>query len=195
MRVIKLATNPRIYSGNAFLVLGAWSTIKDVNTLIDTGSDDYIIDQIENTYTGVGKNKIDQIVVTHSHFDHIGGVLPIKGKYSSEVLSYSNFYGCDRLLKDGEELRIGGSIFEVIHTPAHSSDSICLYCAEHRALFTGDTAIRIYVNDNSYPPDHIDSIERLSKLKIDTVYPGHGDIITEDVEKILKTSLAVMKSN
>ncbi len=195
MKVIHLKTNPRLYAGNAYMILGAWNTLKDINTLIDTGSDGYIINEIENTHTGVGKNRINQIVVTHSHFDHIGGVMAIKEKYGVEVLSFSKFHGSDRLLEDGEELRMGDSMFRVIHTPAHSSDSICLYCEKHRALFTGDTAIRIFVNDNSYSPDHIASMEKLSKLKVDTVYPGHGDVMTEDVEKIISDSLRIMKSN
>jgi glyoxylase-like metal-dependent hydrolase (beta-lactamase superfamily II) len=189
MKVISLNTDPLIYSSNSYLVLGTWNKLSDVNTLIDTGTDGFIINEIERINTGVGKKPLDRVILTHSHFDHIGAVAELKSRYGVEVLAFNKFNGVDRILEDGELLRCGDGYLEVIHTPGHSSDSICLYCKQEKILFSGDTAIRIYPSDYSYTADFIRSIERLSMLQLDTIYPGHGNPMTENPEKILCESL------
>lgn len=72
MKVFQLAQNPEKYSCRSYLILGTWSTLDDVNTVIDPGIDGSIIDQIEKIYTGVGKKPVDLVVLTHNHFDHAG---------------------------------------------------------------------------------------------------------------------------
>jgi glyoxylase-like metal-dependent hydrolase (beta-lactamase superfamily II) len=194
MKVLKLLTNPKIYSGNSFLLLGSWNKLNDVNTVVDTGSDSYIINQIEKINTGVGKKPVDQIVLTHSHFDHIGGIMNLKEKFGAQVLAFSRFPGVDRVICSGETLLMGDCYFEVIHTPGHSSDSICLYCKSEKILFSGDTSLRIIVPDIFYTDDYIDSIRELSRLQIRIVYPGHGDEIIENPEEMIKNSLLTMET-
>ena len=72
MKIMNLTKNSKMYTSNVFLVLGAWKTVDDVNTLIDVGRDKSIIRKIENINTGLGKKKIDQVILTHSHSDHAG---------------------------------------------------------------------------------------------------------------------------
>lgn len=192
MKIVKLDTNPAIYSGNSYLILGTWNKLSDVNTLVDTGSDDYIIRQIDKMNTGVGKKPLDKVILTHSHFDHVGAIKSLKKKYGAEILAIHKFDGVDRVLKDGELLLLGDNYFTVMHTPGHSSDSLCLYCKSDGVLFSGDTSIRIYKQDESYTNEYVESIRALSRLKINIVYPGHGEPITENPEKILHTSLQNM---
>lgn len=192
MKIVKLDTNPAIYSGNSYLILGTWNKLSDVNTLVDTGSDDYIIRQIDKMNTGVGKKPLDKVILTHSHFDHVGAIKSLKKKYGAEILAIHKFDGVDRVLKEGELLLLGDNYFTVMHTPGHSSDSLCLYCKSDAVLFSGDTSIRIYKQDESYTNEYVESIRALSRLKINIVYPGHGEPITENPEKILHTSLQNM---
>jgi glyoxylase-like metal-dependent hydrolase (beta-lactamase superfamily II) len=189
MRIIKLEGNPEIYSCNVFLILGTWSKIDDINTLIDVGTDGYIINHLEKIYTGVGKRKIDKVFLTHNHFDHVGGLGEIKQKYNPSVFAHTPANYVDKLLKDGELIMFGDRYFEVIFTPAHSSDSVCFYCEEEQVLFAGDTPINIKTVGGSYDEQFIYSLEKLTKLKIKTIYHGHDNVIKDDAEKVLKNSL------
>jgi glyoxylase-like metal-dependent hydrolase (beta-lactamase superfamily II) len=194
MRVVRLASNPNRYCCNSYLLLGDWSTIDDVNTVIDTGCDDYILQAIARVYTGVGKNPVDKVIVTHNHFDHIGGAVAIKKRYGAKV--YANIYTdnvVDCTIKDRDVLRLADRDFLVIHTPGHSMDSICLYCEDEQVLFSGDTSLCIRDAESTYAPEYIAAIERLSRLKIRVIYPGHGDPICENPEGMIKASLSMVR--
>lgn len=193
MKIITLKTDPAKYSSNVFLVLGTWNRMEDVNTLIDTGVDDYIINEIKKINTGVGKSPLDKVILTHTHFDHVGAIKGLKSEYGVEVSAMTPFAGVDRLLIDKEVILLGDCYFEVMHTPGHSSDSACFYCRSEGVLFSGDTTIGISENDAIYTKEYIDTIEKLCSLKINIVYPGHGLPITDNPEKILKRSLSIMK--
>ena len=189
MKVLRLSSNPNLYCGNSYLLLGDWSTLDDVNAVIDTGSDNYILEEIERIYTGVGKNPIDKVVLTHNHFDHIGGAAFLKKKYNAKV--YANIFTdqvVDFTIKDGDLLKLADRDFLVIQTPGHSMDSICLYNEEERVLFSGDTALLIRDTGGTYTPDYIDALSKLSKLKIRIIYPGHGDPIDENPEGMIRSS-------
>jgi glyoxylase-like metal-dependent hydrolase (beta-lactamase superfamily II) len=187
MKVIKLNTNPKIYSGNSYLLLGAWNTIDDINALIDSGSDNYIVEEIEKLYTGVGKNPVDKVVLTHNHFDHLGGALAVKNEYKAKV--YAKIYSgdvVDYLVNDGDAIKLAEREFLVIHSPGHSTDSICLYCEEEQVLFSGDTTLQIRNSNDSYTEDYLETMQKLAMLKIKVIYPGHGDPITYDPEGMLR---------
>ena len=65
MRISNLIqTKSMVYSSNVYLVLGDWSAIDDVNTLIDVGNDPAILEQISLAPTGVGKKPIEQVIFT-----------------------------------------------------------------------------------------------------------------------------------
>lgn len=194
MRVLRLASHPHRYSCNAYLLLGDWSAIDDVNAVIDTGSDDYILQELARTYTGVGKNPVDKVILTHNHFDHIGGAVALKQKYGAKV--YANIFTdnvVDYTIKDGDVLKLADRNFLVIHMPGHSMDSICLYCEDERVLFSGDTALRIHDTQSTYTPEYIVALDRLAQLRIRVIYPGHGDPIWENPEGMIRTSLALVR--
>jgi len=192
MKVINLPTNEETYNCNPYLILGSWNKLEDINALIDAGADNYLVKEIEKQSTGVGKKPVDKVIITHNHFDHTGAVQMLKEKYGAEILAFIKFPGVDRVLKEGESFLLGDKRFEVIHTPGHSSDSICLYCADEGVLFSGDMTIRVYAQDGSYSDEYIKSIEKLSKLKINVIYPGHGEPITENPELIISNTLKIL---
>jgi glyoxylase-like metal-dependent hydrolase (beta-lactamase superfamily II) len=195
MKVMCLKKSTMKYSCNAYLVLGTWSTLKDVNTLVDVGTDSAIIEEISKIYTGVGKKPVDQIIITHEHFDHAGGIMEIKSKYNAKVYAFKKFEGVDETLKDGQIIRIGDRDFEVIHTPGHSSDSICLYSAEDEVLFSGDTPLRICTPGGSYSSDFIKALERLMRYKIKTICSGHDSPVEIDVKDILNRTLVNVRNS
>ncbi len=195
MKVIRLKTNPRIYSSNSYLVLGTWNRINDKNSIIDTGIDGFIINDLENINTGLGKKKVDQVILTHSHFDHTGGINPLKKYFNPHIMASINFEGVDRILLEDETILIGDCYFDVMLTPGHSSDSICLYCKSEKIIFTGDINLGVLMSDIYYTDEYIESVKKLSKLKIDVIYPGHGIPITENINEMLLNSLKVMEKS
>ncbi|MBU0474447.1 MAG: MBL fold metallo-hydrolase [Bacteroidetes bacterium] len=195
MKVIQLKQNPNVYCGNSYLLLGEWNTIKDINAIVDTGSDDYFISEIEKIFTGVGKNPVEKVILTHNHFDHIGGAKALKKKYNAKV--YANILNeniVDYTIKDGDSINLAEHSFLVIHTPGHSSDSISLYCEKEQILFSGDTTLFIRDTNSSYTQDYFETIKKLSKLKIKVIYPGHGDPLNEHPEEIIKATLKNLRS-
>lgn len=189
MKVILLRQNDAIYSGNVYLVLGCWNRIEDVNTLIDVGTDGSITREIDSISTGFGKRAVEQVVLTHTHFDHAGGLPVIRKLYAPVVRAHPLAEGVDSLLRDRQIIRIGDRDFQVLLTPGHSADSICLYCEEDRVLFSGDTPIRIMTPGGSYIKPFVEALKRLSNLRIDVIYPGHGPPVSEHVREILLESI------
>jgi glyoxylase-like metal-dependent hydrolase (beta-lactamase superfamily II) len=190
MKVFCLKSNPELYSGNSFLLLGAWNTIDDINAVIDSGSDGYIIKEIDKIYTGVGKNPVDKVVITHNHFDHMGGAKDLKKTYNAKI--YAKLYSgnlVDFILNDGDEIKLAEHEFLILHTPGHSTDSICLYNEAEQVLFSGDTTLLVRDTSGTYTPEYIDSLDKLSRLKIKIIYPGHGNPITENPEGMIKSTM------
>ncbi len=119
------------------------------------------------------------IVNTHGHGDHTAGSAALKARTGARVLLHAADAGgvkADGHLSDGDRLRVGALLVEVIHTPGHTPGGVCLYAGGH--LFTGDT---LFVGDSGRTDlpggDRSTlgaSIRRLMKLPEDTVvWPGH----------------------
>ena len=190
MRISNLIqSKSMVYSSNVYLVLGDWSAIDDVNTLIDVGNDPVVLDQIALAPTGVGKKSIEQVIFTHGHFDHTALLPQIRQRYQPVVYAYSAFVGADEVLRDGQVLHCGDRYFEVIYTPGHSDDSICLYCQTDGALFVGDTPVIIRTTDGTHEDRFVAALERLCRLDVHTIYFGHGEPLTVNPRNALLSSL------
>ena len=85
MKVIPLRSPGPVYSGWAYLLLGEWNRLEDVNALVDTGTDGGIVDLVRTLNTGIGKRQVDLVLLTHSHFDHAGGVGRVTATYGCPV--------------------------------------------------------------------------------------------------------------
>lgn len=195
MKVIRLKGNSKAYCCNAYLILGSWNRLEDVNTLVDIGADGYIIDEIGRISTGVGKRPVERVVLTHGHFDHAGGLAAVIDRYNPEVYAFAKIEGVDRVVSDGQILRMGDRDFEVLHTPGHSNDSICLYCAQERTLFSGDTPLKIRTPGGSYQEVFVKSLKKLAGRKIDIIYSGHDSPVTENAGEIIRNTLANVRKS
>ena len=191
MKIANLTQGSAVYTSNAYLLTGTWNAIPDVNTLIDTGRDPNIIQAIYDSPTGVGKRRLDQVILTHSHYDHASMVPVIQKEFGPVVCGCSpNFEGIGRVLKDGERIRVADLDAVVIHTPGHSNDSLCLYCEGEGILFVGDTPIVIQTRDNTYEERFLSALERIARLDVTAIYPGHGRPILSDCNELIHQSLA-----
>lgn len=196
MKITVLKTSGNVYSANSYLITGTWNSLQDCNTLIDPGRDTTVFHSLDEAPGGVGQVKVNQIILTHSHYDHSELALAVKNKYNAKFFAFSAaIEGIDRTLVNGEILHFGDLDFEVIHTPGHSSDSICLFNKDTGVLFSGDTPLVINRPGGTYEGCYIEALEILCKIGVKIIYPGHGQAITEDCQgKLLNTLKNVRES-
>ena len=190
MRVIPLDGSGDTYTSNVYLVLGTWSGLEDVNTLVDVGRDPAVLAGVEEAPTGVGKTRVEQVVLTHGHYDHCSLLPTIIERYRPSVLAYAQGVdGVSGLVADGDEVRLGDRRFTVIHTPGHTEDSICLYCKAKGVLFSGDMPLVINAVGGSYEDGFVNALTRLCALDVRAIYFGHGIPLREDCNRRLRLSL------
>ena len=195
MKILNLTEGTTVYTSNVYLVTGSWNALKDKNTLIDVGRDPAVFEKINHASTGVGKHKVDQVIITHSHFDHASLLPRIREVCKPEVFAFSKYIKhIDTVVRDGDLLRVGDETAEIIHTPGHSSDSICIYCRESRTLFAGDTPLIIRSDDGTYEEEFILALENICTKNVAAIYPGHGDPLCHNCKELLQKSLRNVKS-
>jgi len=190
MKVIPLVGTHNVYSSNVYLICGEWNRLEDRNTLVDVGNDPSILDTIEKLNTGVGKSKVEQVILTHNHSDHTGILPLVKRVFHPRVYAFSPFLeGVDRVLKHGDTIRMGESMFNVFHTPGHSSDSISLYNREEGLLFVGDTQVLVRTANGTYGREYYQFLKGICRENIQIIYPGHGQPLTQNPQEILNMTL------
>lgn len=177
--------------------------------LIDPGHSRHLpnlFDQMERD--GIPLERIDLVIATHSHPDHLEGLeafldRPIKMALSLEEERYLREMGirlyemmgqpppryrADLFLREGE-LLLGQERFQIFQTPGHSPGSLTIYWPEKKALFTGDLVFYGGIGRTDFPGgnsrDLIESIERMSWLDIELLLPGHGEAVMEK-ERVLQ---------
>jgi hydroxyacylglutathione hydrolase len=124
--------------------------------------------------------KLDFILNTHHHYDHVGGNEELKKKYHSTILGFEDdenrIPNIDKLLKDNQEFKIGNLIFTTIFIPGHTKGHIAFYLKKEKIVFTGDTLFSLgcgRVFEGTYE-QMFQSLNKLKNLPIDTkVYCGH----------------------
>jgi glyoxylase-like metal-dependent hydrolase (beta-lactamase superfamily II) len=191
----------REYDSNIYLILG------DEVVIVDTGTGShysYVIDSIKQH---IDLDKVTCILLTHEHFDHTGGINPLckmcpnakvvmheecRDSLRKKIEWTSTAMGLKmplvhRVLKDGDILKLGSIMLEVIYTPGHSLGSICLYDNKTETLFSGDTVFshggfgRTDLEGGDLA-SLVSSLKKLMKLPIKNLYPGHGLHITRHAD-------------
>jgi glyoxylase-like metal-dependent hydrolase (beta-lactamase superfamily II) len=203
---------------NTFLIKG-----KQGYLLIDTG----VRGKSKSVQKALGQEnatlkEISLIVITHVHYDHVGGLYALKSKSSAPVLIHekagkllkqgytkmpsgtgwfskilsgigSTFVSSrdqfkpvepDILIEDDYDLSSFGIDGQVIHTPGHTADSICVIL-EDKYCFTGDTMFNILPH-SVFPPFANDQVrlleswEKIKKYNCEKYFPAHGKAFTDE---------------
>lgn len=124
--------------------------------------------------------KLTDILVTHHHADHVGGIAELKKKYACRVVApFDNgtaIHDVDVRVKEGDTVKVGNLTARVLDTPGHTLDHISYMFDADRALFCADTLFSIgcgRVFEGTYPMMW-ESLLKLRALPNDTrIYCGH----------------------
>jgi len=169
--------------------------------LIDTG-DSNVPEYINNLKACLHVHEsplfIKGLVLTHWHHDHVGGIpdvirdvvgsssIPLYKypRYPNEKPSDSDEKLHYTFLKDKQQISVEGATLEVIFTPGHSTDHVCLRLLEEDAIFSADCVLGegTAVFEDLY--DYMKSLQILLEYQPKVMYPGHGKVITDPVSHI-----------
>lgn len=155
--------------------------------------------------------KLVKVLNTHLHIDHVAGNAFMKKQYNigpsahegdrfiyDNTMAQASLYGfeletappaIEEVLKEGDQIKFGNEILDILHVPGHSPGSICFYNRSEGTIFVGDVLFQQSIGRTDLPGgDHHTLIEGI-KSKILTlpeetvVAPGHGNLTTVGEEK------------
>ena len=161
--------------------------------------------------------EVEGILLTHTHFDHVGAVAPVARETGAPVwcpelevpvladinsfVPWPGFgpyedYDADHTVSGGEKLELAGFEIDVIFTPGHSPGHVTYSIPTERALFSGDVIFQGSIGRSDLPggdaPTLMESIRTLveSHPPETTIYPGHMGITTLGAERQTNPFLA-----
>lgn len=190
MKIEKFVTG--IISTNCYLAIN--EETKQTVIVDPAAAPSYLISHIKNE--GL---KIEAILLTHGHFDHIMGIDGFLAEWDVPVyvhredaafledpeLNHSKTYTDgytfreSKCVEDGQILPLAGYEFQVLHTPGHTPGGVCYYVETQQVLFSGDTLFQNSVGRTDFPGSSTSALirgirEKLLVLPDEVlVYPGH----------------------
>jgi hydroxyacylglutathione hydrolase len=160
---------------------------------------------------------VDAILITHSHFDHVGAVSPVAKETGArvycpeievpvlaDIMSYVPWpgfgpyesYDADETVKGGEHLSLAGLEIDVLFTPGHSPGHVTYAIADELALFSGDVLFKGSVGRTDLPGGDWETLLESIRTLVEahepetTVYPGHMGVTTLGAERATNPFLA-----
>jgi len=181
--------------------------------IVDPGDEpDRILAKVEEMGT-----KIEAILITHCHFDHIGAVAPVatvtgapvycpeaERPLLADIMTYVpipgigpyDSYEADETLSGGETLELAGMTIDVIFTPGHSPGHVTYSVRDEEAMFSGDVLFQGSVGRVDLPGGNGPALMRSIRELVEShppetgVYPGHMGVTTLGVERASNPFLA-----
>lgn len=183
-----------IYDANCYII-GDEETKEAV--VLDPGGDG---EMLENEIIKLGY-KVKYILLTHGHFDHVGGVEYLTQKFDipyyitkvdedfmkEDSSVFGTLSGSDHYLKEGDRIKFGKKEISVIETPGHTKGGVCFFIEDK--LFSGDTLFQGSIGRTDFLGGDFEEIINSIKNKLlplgdeVEVYPGHGPMSTIGYEK------------
>ena len=187
--------------------------------IVDPGEE---ADRLLKAVDELGIEKVEAILVTHTHFDHVGAVAPVaqatgapvycpelEREVLANIMDYVPWpgfgpfesYEADHTVAGGETLELAGMKLEVLFTPGHSPGHVTYAIRDERALFSGDVLFQGSVGRVDLPggdwPTLLSSIQSLvDEFEPETVvYPGHMGITTLERERATNPFLRELATN
>jgi len=211
----------RTYNVNKFLGIGYSCNVYALIhgnevSLIDSGISASLAEELLGGLSKIKDSlEVTNLILTHAHLDHTGGAATIVEKFSPNV--YAHFDEAEAIM-EGDESRVltfmfpydytpvevthivndsdriplgSGDELAVIHTPGHTSGSICLFDEQNKVLFTGDTIFAYGgIGRIDLPTGDaeklINSLSKLSNLDVITFFPGHAEPVMYNAAQEIK---------
>ena len=202
-----------LFDSNMYIIIGSERT-----ALIDTGTGFKVDSTIDSIKDVLGGRKLDIVILTHRHYDHVGGLRGIIKEFSpalyagpddakplregdSDSTLGTKFGGSIDAMDvtdfcEGDKLDLGGHVLTPFYTPGHTIGSICVLDETTGSMFSGDTVFVDGVGNTIHPTGSekmlIESLKKLSTIQFDGLYPGHGPAVQKDGMKYVVKGLAQM---
>ncbi|MBY6410846.1 MBL fold metallo-hydrolase [Rhodococcus sp. BP-252] len=172
---------------------GAW-TFEGTNTwivgdpsaatcaVIDPGPDDGR--HGEALRATIGDRIVTEVVLTHGHDDHAGALASLVGETGAAVIAARRPDGAPTA-HDGDRLTLAGAVAaNIVSTPGHTRDSLCVHLPDDRVVFTGDTVLGagspvVHPKLLRSMLDSLRALERIGSTNTVSVLPGHGPVLPD----------------
>lgn len=200
------------YDSNIFLVTGENPVLVDAGTGMNSKK---VIEGLMKMAPGVSPKTI---VLTHRHFDHVGGAHYLAAHFGAEVVMHemdaqsveegdprstaAAMFNCElrpikvRRVQEGDVLSTGEHTLQVLHTPGHTVGSMCLYEENSGNLISGDTVFASGVGRWDLPTgskaDLERSVKKLLSKKPKHLFPGHGEVLQGRAMESIEDSLIML---
>ncbi|XP_037080170.1 endoribonuclease LACTB2-like [Pollicipes pollicipes] len=185
-RVLACNPSPMTLQGTNTYLIGTGRR----RILVDTGSASVpeYVDRLERVLREADA-ELQEVVLTHWHPDHVGGLADIRRRLGDvPARKFPRPEAAETpgvtLLSDGDVISTEGATLRVVHTPGHCTDHVVLMMSEGGVLFSGDCVLGETTAVFEDLADYMASLQRLLEMAPRVIYPGHGPVVENPVEKI-----------
>ena len=188
--------------------------------LVDVGTDQHVDVLAKMLSKDKALEKVKKIVLTHTHFDHAGGVRRMSALTGADIYVHSSegnrisagdfsvtlagLFGARMEpfewspLEEGSSIETGSAKFKILHLPGHSEGSIGLWEEKSGSLLVGDTVFAGGgIGRYDFPSGDFDdlrkSIEKIADLPVKNLYPGHFSEVIGNGADHVKESLSIVR--